>query len=181
MNTTARWWLAGLLALSYLQARAAIPAGYVTVAQVEKVPADILYAIACAESGRPMPDGRVQPWPWVLNVAGDAEYFASRLEAYRALTDVLSQTASVDVGLGQINWHWHGARFLNAWQALDPYANLHLTARLLREQFERCACQDWWFAVERYHAPSDTEKAPERRAHYRRNVERCYAAHEITE
>ena len=45
------------LAVALTPAIAAIPAGYAVVARSESVPADILYAVACAEAGRPMPDG----------------------------------------------------------------------------------------------------------------------------
>lgn len=173
----ARWWLIASFVLAQPWASAAIPSGYVAVARAERVPPDMLFALACAESGRPLPDGRNLPWPWVLNVAGDGQFFATRSAAYRALTAVLTRSTNVDVGLGQINWHWHGQRFADAWQALDPYVNLRTAARLLREQFDRCACNDWWLAVERYHAPSDTENADQRRARYRGKVERCWQSH----
>ena len=165
------------LALAVNTGAAEVPNGYVALAQAEQVPADILYAVACAEAGRRMPDGRMRPWPWSLNVAGEGRYFDTRIAAYHALTEVLAQSSNVDVGLGQINWHWHRERFRDAWHALDPYENLKAAARLLRELFERCKCDDWWIAVEHYHAPSDTEGAEGRRARYRKAVERCWNDH----
>ncbi len=152
----------------------AVPVGYDRIARSERVPSELLYALACAESGRLLADGTVRPWPWALNVRGESRYFASRLAAYRDLVRVLSTTSNVDIGLGQINWYWHRERLNDPWQALDPYFNLRSAARFLREQFEACACADWWIAIERYHAPSEVESAKARRAAYRRRVEQCW-------
>jgi len=163
-----------LLTLIFRISAAEIPGGYVAVARIEQVPAEILYAIACAETGRRMSDGQIRAWPWALNVAGESRFYPSRAAAYRDLTRELSEQLSIDIGLGQINWYWHRHRLGTAWQALDPYFNLHSAARLLKEQFDACQCNDWWTAVERYHAPSDTESAPERRSRYRQAVRQCW-------
>lgn len=163
-----------LLALSLEVSTAAIPSGYVAVARVEKVPAEILYAVACAETGQRMSDGEIRPWPWALNVAGESRFYPTREAAHRDLTRELAEHSSIDVGLGQISWHWHRSLLGTAWQALDPYFNLHTAARLLKDQFEACQCQDWWTAVERYHAPTDSESAVQRRARYRQAVQRCW-------
>jgi len=154
--------------------RAEIPSGYVSVAQREDVPADLLYALACAESGRRLSDGQIRPWPWALNVAGDSRFYPTRAAAYHDLTRELSKQFNVDIGLGQISWYWHQRRLISPWVALDPYFNLTLAARLLRTEFDHCDCNDWWTAVERYHAPSDSENADRRRARYRASVERCW-------
>jgi len=166
--------LSALLMLSAPLAGAQIPPGYVAVARSANVPPDMLYALACAESGRFMPGGRVLPWPWSLNVAGVGQVFPSRAAAYAALVRVLERSSRIDIGLAQVNWHWHGERFADPWAALDPYNNLEIAAWILREQYERCACGDWWVAVERYHAPSDTEGAGERRSRYRALVMQCW-------
>jgi hypothetical protein len=166
-----------LLVLISVSIAAQIPAGYVSVGRREDVPPDILYAVACAESGRRMPDGRIYPWPWVLNVAGESRFFPTRAAAYQNLIAQLSDHANVDIGLGQINWRWHRDRLFTPWSALDPYFNLRTMARLLRHQFDRCACGDWWTAVERYHAPTDSEPAGHRRARYRDRVQQCWNRH----
>ena len=167
------------IALVFDPAGAAVPAGYVTIAQAEQVPAGILYAVACAEAGRQMPDGRLRPWPWSLNVAGESRYFDTRAAAHRALLEVLASSSNVDIGLGQINWYWHQDRFRDPWQALDPYENLRAAARFLRELFDRCQCGDWWIAVEHYHAPSNTSGAEQRRLRYRKAVEQCWNDHAV--
>jgi hypothetical protein len=153
--------------------RAEVPSAYVSIAQSQHVPAKILYAVACAESGREMSDGQIRPWPWALNVAGQARFYSSRIAAYRDLTSELPSQPNIDIGLGQISWYWHRHRLVSAWLALDPYFNLKTAAQLLRAQFDRCHCNDWWIAVERYHAPSDSAIADRRRAEYRERVQRC--------
>ena len=172
--------LAGGLALTLDVAEAAIPSGYVAVARAEHVPADILYAIACAESGRRMADGAIRPWPWTLNVGGVGRWYPNRAAAYESLLQAVGERPSIDIGLGQINWYWHRDRLVTPWRALDPYFNLQTTARLLRDQFKRCRCDDWWTAVERYHAPSDSSAARQRRARYREGVQRCWQANSDT-
>jgi len=151
-----------------------VPRGYVVVAEAREVPPEMLYAIACAESGRGLPNGQVRPWPWALNIAGRSRFYASRADAYQALSEAVLNESNIDIGLGQINWHWHAARLKTLWQALDPYFNLHETAEILREQFEACHCGDWWVAAERYHAPSDRSTSKNRRLKYRERVRQCW-------
>lgn len=176
MTYVARVALVVLAWLVFEPATADLPRGYVAVARATRVPADILYALACAESGKQLPDGSTRPWPWVLNVDGESRFHATRAAAERDLARALRRTTNVDVGLGQINWRWHGHRFRDISSAVDPYTNLRTAARLLREQFERCRCNDWWIAVEHYHAPSEVEGALARRLRYRQRVERCWRA-----
>jgi len=148
---------------------AAVPPGYVRVAHVHAVPPPLLYAIACAESRRRLPDGTVRPWPWTLNVAGRGQFYASRRAAHQALIKALRAGTNVDIGLAQINWRWHHALLGNPWQALDPYLNLHAAGHLLRAHYQRVG--DWWLAVGQYHAPAPAAMA--RRAHYREQVGTC--------
>lgn len=163
----------GLFALAASAAVADVPAGYREVARVERVPPEILYAVACAESGRRANGASFKPWPWALNVGGEARFYPTRVAAYSDLRRELPRGVNIDIGLGQISWRWHATRLGSPWAALDPYFNLRTAARILREEFERCDCADWWIAVERYHAPSDAPQARERRARYRARVEHC--------
>lgn len=158
-------------------AHSEVPGGYRAVARAEGVPADMLYALACAESGRRLDDGVIRPWPWALNVDGESRFYASRVAAHQDLTRELARRTNIDIGLGQINWRWHQTRLRSPWQALDPYFNLATAAQLLRAEYERCDCKSWWIAVERYHAPGESVAALERRARYRERVEQCYSRH----
>ena len=52
-----------------------------------------------------------RPWPWTLNVAGRASSSArdGRLSGDRTL--LAARRSDFDVGLMQINWHYHASRF----------------------------------------------------------------------
>ena len=165
-------WIAGLaLSASIANARLAsevqnVPPAYERAARLEDVPARILFALALQESGLPW-HGRLVPWPWTLNVAGAALRYASRREACSALQRALQDrlASGTDVGLGQINVGFHGHRVHGPCELLDPYLNLALTARILREQHR--PGEDWLAAVGRYHRPAGGEAA----LRYQRSVE----------
>lgn len=157
-----------LLALLTLPAQAAeIPPGYQAVAREYGLPPAALYAVALTESGKRLSSGRVRPWPWTLNVAGEPKFYATRAEAFRALRISFAQGITrIDVGLMQVSWRHHQALLRDAWTALDPYYNLRLGAWLLISQWHQSG--NLWEAVGRYHAPA----APERAAAYRQRVGR---------
>lgn len=136
-----------------------IPPAYRQVALANRIPADIFYAVALAESGRRLADGRVsRPWPWTLNIHGDGIYFGDRRSAWRAATAAIAkQKTSVDFGLMQVNWRYHQERLVDPWQALDPHRNLQVAAEILKHCQRRLS--DWWASVGCYHSPSNTERA----------------------
>ena len=143
-----------------------VPAAYGQVAQFHGIPSGLFYAVALAESGKQIERLRARrPWPWTLNVDGDGRYFPSRQAAAAALRQALARGhTSVDVGLMQVNWRYHGTAFGGVEDALDPYRNLHVAASILRTCYR--TWQDWWAAVGCYHAPNDRQRA----AHYRERV-----------
>lgn len=142
------------------------PAAYQTAARVERIPATVLFAVALQESGINR-GGRLIPWPWTLNVAGQAYRFQTRRQACAALTFALGQwpRTRIDVGLGQINVGYHGNRVEQPCDLLDPYRNLALCASLLREHHREG--DDWLVAVGRYHRPAGGAPA----GRYRQRVE----------
>lgn len=147
-----------------------MPAGYQRIAAEQDVPASILYALAAAESGQRLASGGYRPWPWTLNVAGTPRRFrtaSAALEALRAHLDA-GQT-NIDIGLMQVNWHWHSHRFASPAEALAPYTNLCVGARILREQHD--AATDWLQAAGLYHAPADADAAAAHRARVRDHLE----------
>lgn len=147
--------LALILLLPALSGLAApqIPAGYQQVAQRARIPAELLYAVALTESGTQLSHG-VHPWPWTLNVGGRAYLYATRQQACTALNQFLHtrDPRRIDAGLGQINIGWNGQFFATPCDALDPYLNLHVSARLLREHFDKQ--HSWLHAAGRYHHPA---------------------------
>lgn len=148
-----------------------VPQGYVDVANEHGIPPRILYAVAMQESALLLPSGIVRPWPWTLNVEGRAERFRGREEAHQALTWYLrSGVRSIDIGLMQVNWRWHGDRLRDPWTALDPYFNLRVGATILAEHYRSTG--DWQKAIGLYHASANTPAAKHRAENYRADVNR---------
>lgn len=141
------------------------PPAYQLAAQRAGVPSSVLYAVALQESGVRR-DGRLVPWPWSLNVAGESRRYATRAEAcaglHRAMREV--QTTRIDAGLGQVNLGYHRQRYSRLCDLLDPYRNLDIAAQILREQ--HTPGEDWIVAIGRYHRPAGGAPA----ARYRRSV-----------
>lgn len=145
------------------------PPAYQLAAARAGIPASVLFAIALQESGTPL-RGHLMPWPWTLNVAGSSLRFARREEACAALREALSRhnPKRIDVGLGQTNLGYHPDRYPSACDALDPRANLAVTAELLRAHYADTG--DWVAAAGRYHRPAGGPPA----ARYRRQFSRYW-------
>ncbi len=136
-----------------------VPPGYREVARQENVPAEALYSLALTESSWTLPAhhpqaGEIHPWPWTLNVAGKGYRYPTRQAAWQALQSFLQTTSPrrIDVGIAQVNWGWNGHHFRSAWEAFDPYTNLHVAARILRRCYE-ASPGSWIRAAGCYHHP----------------------------
>ncbi|MCP5410151.1 MAG: lytic transglycosylase domain-containing protein [Chromatiaceae bacterium] len=145
-------------------ANAEVPTGYRLVASDYDIPAEVLYAVGLAESARRVDStGTVRPWPWTLNVQGKGFFYASRAQVQRALDGFLDVGfESIDIGLMQVNWRYHQNYLESPQLALDPYHNLRVAAKILRECHQ--SRQDWWEAVGCYHAPNNPHRADRYRA-----------------
>ena len=146
------------------------PPAYQLAAQRAGIPSPVLFAVALQESGARL-HGRLIPWPWTLNVAGQAERYATRAEACTGLRRALARTPAsrIDAGLGQVNLGYHAHRYEHPCDLLDPYRNLAIAADILLEQ--HTPGEDWMVAIGRYHRPAGGEPA----ARYRRSVHRHLA------
>jgi hypothetical protein len=124
-----------------------------------------LYVLGVQESGLELRE-QIRPWPWTLNIAGTAQRFASRAKTCSALHRTLKRwpATAIDVGLGQINVGFHGHRVKQPCDLVDPYLNLTLAARILREQ--HAPGENWLLAMGRYHRPAGGAPA----ARYRERV-----------
>ena len=145
-------------------ANAKVPNGYRLVASHYGIPAEVLYAVGLAESARQVDStGTVRPWPWTLNVQGKGFFYASREQVQRALEGFLDVGfESIDIGLMQVNWRYHRSYLESPQLALDPYHNLRVAAKILRECHQ--SRRDWWEAVGCYHAPNSPHRADRYRA-----------------
>lgn len=150
-----------------------IPPSYQKVAQTHQIPEAIFYSIALAESGYSW-RGLYRPWPWTLNVAGEAKRFSTYKEIAKAFLQAYADGKRPDVGLMQINAYWHRQRVDQIDALLKPTTNLTIAAQILKEQYLRS--QDWWEAVGRYHAPAQDAQSHERAQRYRERVRHIHDA-----
>ncbi|MCR3824875.1 transglycosylase SLT domain-containing protein, partial [Pseudomonas aeruginosa] len=143
------------------------PPAYQLAAHRAGVPSTVLYAVALQESGLRR-GGRLVPWPWTLNVAGESRRYATRKAACTGLLEALRSfpATRIDAGLGQINLGHQKQRYRRPCDLLDPYYNLAQAADILREK--HTVNEDWLLAIGRYHRPAGGEPA----ARYRRSVAR---------
>lgn len=148
-----------------VQAREIPPPAYQLAAQDAGIPSAVLFAVALQESGVNL-RGRYIPWPWTLNVAGQARRFQTREAACTSLRRALREVPAtrIDAGLGQINVGYQAHRFDQPCDLLDPYRNLAIAAAILREH--HTPGDDWLLAIGRYHRPAGGAPA----ARYRSSV-----------
>tara|TARA_R110002094_G_scaffold42357_3_gene54630 strand:+ start:5131 stop:5697 length:567 start_codon:yes stop_codon:yes gene_type:complete len=151
-------------------------APYDTAADYIGVPRDIFYAMALAESGR-VRNGQFAPWPWTLNIAGEAHFYTHRDAMFAALMAALQHNSRrVDVGPLQLNWHWQFAQIDSPWRLTDPVVNAKLAAAFLKERYALSG--DWWIAVGHYHRPRETtDEDRATAAAYRERVRALHARH----
>lgn len=151
-----------------------IPSGYQKIAKKYQVPVKVYYAMLTQESGLTTKHG-FKPWPWTLNIAGKSKRYKTRRAAYHALKQAINNGIKlVDIGAGQVNWHYHKDKLGGLWQSLEPYHNLKVAALILRQQYERSGKKNWWVAVGRYHSPGQKPKQLARAKDYERRVKRRY-------
>jgi Transglycosylase SLT domain len=126
------------------------------------LPPGLLLAIGRVESGRwDAKRGRVVPWPWAIDAAGDGMLIDSK-QAAIARTIALRDggTRSLDVGCYQINLASHPLAFSDLEQAFDPVANADYAARFLDELHARFGT--WDGAVAAYHSTEPDRGIPYR-------------------
>ena len=176
MNVALKKWAAGVALAQSITVLAEdklenIPMVYLIVAKSYQVPADILYSIALAESGK-LYKGKRLPWPWALNINGQSVFCGSEQEAVNRISGAIKNKQLVDIGLMQISWRWQKQRFSNPAEALVPIHNLKAGAKILREQFEQN--YDWWDAVGRYHDPGQDASSLDSAERYRARVKKYW-------
>ena len=139
-----------VLALILAPARAEpVPEAYQRVADEERVPAAVLYALARTVTPVRLADGTIRPWPWTLTIDARPQHFRDRRSAARALTGATQSGHPVQVGLMQLDWQRYRHRYASTPQVLfDPWLNLRLAARELRLHFNDSG--RWSLAAARY-------------------------------
>ncbi|MBY6090631.1 transglycosylase SLT domain-containing protein [Maritimibacter alkaliphilus] len=114
------------------------------------VPLDVLLAITRTETGR-MRAGRIEPWPWTVNMEGKGLWFDTPREAQAYIAERHAEGArSYDVGCFQINYRWHGEAFSSLATMMDPLPNARYAAQFLQELYEETG--SWSEAAGAYHS-----------------------------
>lgn len=150
-----------------------IPSSYQLIAYQHQIPAAILYAVALAESGKRLKSGKFRAWPWTLNIAGRPKRYATRKETYKAIRYFMRQgISSIDIGLLQVNWHWHKKKLRNTWLALDPVFNTRTGAKILQQAY--AIKGNWPEAIGHYHSPGTKPQQKRRAVNYSRRVMKHY-------
>lgn len=135
------------------------------------VPSDILYAVALVESGRTI-NGVRAPWPWTLNIEGQAYYFDARETMFQTVMAAIADRRPIDIGLMQTNWHWKYEYLRSPWKATEPLYNIKTACLILKRHFERSG--DWWAAVGKYHRESDAPHHAAAASKYSQRVRRAW-------
>jgi hypothetical protein len=129
------------------------------IAEQHQLDPYILYAVALVESAKGTPSNHVTPWPWAINKSGKSIIPGSQQEARTILNKTLAEgSQNIDVGLMQINLHWHGHRVGKPEQLLNPVTNLQIGALVLAEAIQS-APHDLVLGIGRYHSWQNTEAA----------------------
>jgi hypothetical protein len=110
----------------------------------------VLRALTRTETGRAR-GGKLEPWPWTVNVEGAGRWFDTRAEAEGFIAREQARGArSFDVGCFQINHRWHGEAFASVSQMFDPRANADYAARFMAGLHAETG--DWSRAAGFYHS-----------------------------
>jgi hypothetical protein len=134
------------------------------------IPKGLLQAIAKVETGRPDPStGRIEPWPWSVNVNNQGMYFQNLEQSVRWVRRMKTEgITSIDTGCLQVNLQQHPAAFRTLEDAFDPVQNADYAARFL-VQLQR-ETGDWIRAAGLYHS-----RTPALSDGYRSKVQHVYA------
>lgn len=122
------------------------------VSSMYGVPRGLLRAISLTESGM---SGR--PWPWTLNVYGQAYRYVNEKQTVTAVRSFLARGITmVDIGPMQVDWQYHGWRFGSVRAAANPLRNVAVAARILRDAYTKTG--SWVAAVGQYHGGDTTRQ-----------------------
>lgn len=119
------------------------------------IPKGLLLAIAELESSLN---------PHAINVEGKAMTVSSKEGALEGINHHLkSGIRNIDIGIMQLNYHWHGDQFISVNEMLEPSKNIAYAAKLLKTLYDKHG--DWQKAVRYYHSAT-----PEHHRKYSRKI-----------
>jgi hypothetical protein len=122
------------------------------ISKVEKqydIPQGLLASVARIESNNN---------PYALSIEGKAFYGKDLEKTLSVLNHHLEKgVRNIDIGVMQINWHWHGRNFSGLDEMITPEYNIKYAAKFLNSLYKRHG--SWSKAVRHYHSSnSDRQK-----------------------
>ena len=117
-----------------------------------RLPPRLLGSVGIVESGRlDTKTGRVEPWPWTINVAGTGRFFDTKADAIAAVAKARAAgIQSIDVGCMQVNLLHHPTAFASLDDAFDPALNAIYAAGFLSRLHGQLGT--WPAAAAAYHS-----------------------------
>ena len=106
-----------------------------TIAVERNIDPAVLYSVALKEARLPTLKGDVRPYPWTIRSSLGGKRYDSYKEAKLALIKALltSPPKTIDIGIMQVNWHYHNHRVKSALDLLDPKTAIKIGADILSE------------------------------------------------
>ena len=115
------------------------------------IPKGLLTAIGKTESGRFKNDKTVVIWPWTINTGKKSLFFDNKIQMKNfVINEIKKENYNLDVGCMQINLKWHGSKFKNILDVLDPMVNVSYATSFLYELHSNFG--NWDEAIKRYHS-----------------------------
>jgi soluble lytic murein transglycosylase-like protein len=124
---------------------------YIRIVEYQNhIPGGLLKAIIEVESGFN---------PYALNINGKTITVSDRTEAIHTIRNALNAgITNIDIGVGQINYRWHGDNFKGIEEMLNPVTNIEYAAKLLSSLFKEHG--DWFKALKYYHSAKAQYQLP---------------------
>lgn len=99
---------------------------------------EILYSVALKESRRLTGAGKAAPYPWTLRTKQGGKVYPDKSSAIQALKQALTDNTprQLDIGLMQINLHYHQHRINRPEDLLDPAISIVIAADILEESIK---------------------------------------------
>ena len=120
------------------------------------IPENLLLSIALTESGRKI-GKNFFPWPWSINVKGKGYFLKNKQELIsHARANLKKKIKNFDLGCMQINYYYHGHKFKNIAEMVEPESNVLWAGKFLISL--KNSHKTWNEAISRYHSNTKWRK-----------------------
>ena len=121
-----------------------------------KIPENLLLSIALTESGRKV-GKKFFPWPWSINVKGKGYFLKNKIQLISlAKNNLKKKNKNFDLGCMQINYYYHGHKFKDIAEIINPKINVTWAGKFLINLKEKH--KTWDEAISRYHSNTKWRK-----------------------